>query len=425
MKGKGKPKVIIAGAGPVGLASALTLHRRNIPVEIVERDDRPGTHSYALALHPGTVKMLFEWGLGAYFKKGNCVKISHFVFCDRSGPQVTFDLGEIPGYEDGLLVVGQNHLEEALASPLEKACIPIHWNHRLGGVKMDASGVEVALEQLVEGMSGYAMAHLEWHVDREITHGAEYLIGADGHFSMVRRKLGIEFPKVAPTQSFAVFEFKTDFPHGNKTHIVFTEERVNVLWPLPGGYCRWGFQISDSEADAYSRDKDRLFVQVGSQGFKTLEEESLSHFISERAPWFKGSIGPFRWRMIVRFEKRLAERFGKDRTWLAGDAGHMAAPIGMQSMNVGILEGHRLGDIIADILEGKADPEALEAYGEDRIREWRSLLGLDLHLEKSGETPEIMAENIHRLLDCLPGSLKSLPAFAEMGGLRLREQALS
>ena len=88
---------------------------------------------------------------------------------------------------------------------------------------------------------------------------------------MVRRKLGIEFPKVAPTQSFAVFEFKTDFDHGNRARIVFGDEGSSVLWPLPGGYCRWGFEIGESSAEQYSRDKDRLFMQIGSQGYHVLE----------------------------------------------------------------------------------------------------------------------------------------------------------
>ncbi|MFO7723916.1 MAG: FAD-dependent monooxygenase, partial [Oceanipulchritudo sp.] len=68
MKGKIDAKVIVAGAGPVGLVTALTLNKRGIPVEIIERDDRPGTHSYALALHPATVKLLRELGMEAEFR---------------------------------------------------------------------------------------------------------------------------------------------------------------------------------------------------------------------------------------------------------------------------------------------------------------------------------------------------------------------
>lgn len=411
VKGKIDAKVIVAGAGPVGLVTALTLNKRGIPVEIIERDDRPGTHSYALALHPATVKLLRELGMEAEFREGG-LSLQRIAFMDEAEERFELKLDEIQENGDGLLVVGQNHLEETLIAPLLEAGVPIHWNHRLASLKQDPSGVDLELERLSEGMSGYAMARLEWQVDRELSRRAEYLVGADGHLSMVRRKLGIEFPKVASTQSFAVFEFKTDYKHENKARIVFGKNGTNILWPLPGGYCRWGFEIDESEAEQYSRDKDRLFVQVGSHGYHALETGMLEQMIAERAPWFDGSVGHFRWRMIVRFEKRLAESFGNDRVWLAGDAGHLAAPIGMQSMNIGIREGKQLATILADVIEGKAGKEKLDAYRLDREREWRTLLGMEGKLVPGESTDPFLAKHADKLLDCLPASLESLPTFA-------------
>ncbi|MGC9450231.1 MAG: FAD-dependent oxidoreductase [Oceanipulchritudo sp.] len=419
MRGSKESGVMVVGAGPVGLATALTLNKRGIPIEIVERDDRAGTHSYALALHPSTHRILKDWGLTDKLEQ-EAVRVLELVFCDHREPRFTLDLGSLKGMEEGLLVVGQDHLESALIEPLEKAHVPVSWSHRLAGLRQDGEGVHAELEELVEGMSGYAMARLEWQVDRELSSKARYLVGADGHFSMVRRKLGIEFPKVAPTQSFAVFEFKTDFSHENRARIVFGEEGASVLWPLPGGYCRWGFEIGESAAERYSRDKDRLFMQVGSQGYRVLESEMLQEMIRQRAPWFDGSIGNFRWRMIVRFEKRLAESFGSGRVWLAGDAGHLTGPVGMQSMNIGIGEGRQLGGLLADIMEGKGDPSSLEAYGKEREKEWRSLIGLDARLAARDGTEPFLKENTGRLLNCLPASLETLPALAGALGMDLR-----
>jgi len=236
---------------------------------------------------------------------------------------------------------------------------------------------------------------------------------------MVRRKLGIEFPKIAPTQSFAVFEFKTNYPHNNEARVVFGDEGASVLWPLPGGYCRWGFEIAEAAAEQYSRNKDRLFMQVGSQGYHVLEAEMLEEMIRQRAPWFNGSIGQFRWRMIVRFEKRLAESFGNGRVWLAGDAGHLTGPIGMQSMNIGIHEGALLGGILADVIEGKAGPEALVAYGQARETEWRALTGSSVSLADRPDTDSFMAANASRLLSCVPASLETLPHYAEALGMEI------
>ena len=418
MEGNEKRNVVVVGAGPVGLAAAITLKKRNINVELVERDDRPGTHSYALALHPKTLSLLREWGVSEDLEKSS-VPVSHLAFCDQEGTRFELDLKKVTGHDSGLLVVGQDHLEEALVRPLEKEGVDIGWSQRLSSLTQADDGVDLELEHLSEGMSGYAMARLEWQVDKEMHRHADYVIGADGHFSMVRRKLGIEFPNVGPTQSFAVFEFKTDFDHGNRAHIVLGKEGTSILWPLPGGFCRWGFEIDESKAEKFTREKDRLFVQVGAHGYHVLETDMLKALIEERAPWFKGSIGQFRWRMIVRFEKRLADSFGNGRIWLAGDAAHMAAPIGMQSMNLGMQEGQFLGNTIADILDGKKDPKELVAYGTAREKEWRSLMGIETRIKPGELTNPLLAQHADSLLECIPASLETLDSFAELLGVEL------
>ncbi len=414
MRGNVPPSVVVVGAGPVGLAAALTLSQRGVPVDVVERDDRSGTHSYALALHPATQALMRQWGADP--ARLRALQVRTLQFCDHSGPRFDLDLTAIPGQSEGLLVVGQDQLETALLEPLMQAGVPVHWSHRLAGLRHAADGVELDLERLSEVMSGYAMARLEWQVDKELSRKTGYVIGADGHLSMVRRKLGIEFPKVAPTQSFAVFEFRTDFDAGPCARIVFGPEGTSILWPLPGGYCRWGFEISETAAEQYSRDKDRLFMQVGAHGYRVLEKEMLAQMLEQRAPWFDGMIGEFRWRMIVRFEKRLAERFGNGRVWLAGDAAHLAAPIGMQSMNIGIREAGELANLIADALGG-AEVDLAVRYGQARKAEWRALMGLDAPLIPGPRAHPLLAQYADRLLGCIPAARDSLPHFAAALGM--------
>jgi len=403
--------VFVVGAGPVGLATAVALNAEKIPVEIIDRDDRPGTHSYALALHASTVRQLKAWGAQEPLSS-NCIKVKEMVFCDENEPRFVLDLEEIGEGGECLYVVGQDHLEEALHAPLDRASVPVHWSHRLSRLSQSPHGVDLEVERLTEGLSGYGMARLEWQIDAELKRSASYVVGTDGHLSMVRRKVDIPFPKVGDTQSFAVFEFKTDYKHRNRVHVVLGDGITSVLWPLPGGYCRWGFMVDEADAAEFSRDKDRLFVQIGTHGFSALEGDVLERMLRQRAPWFNGSIEQFRWRMIVRFEKRLVERFGKDRIWLAGDSAHLAAPIGMQSMNVGIREGTELAKTLSRRLHGEAEEDALEAYGAARMEEWNTLLGLRHRLHSTASTNPFMKLHANRILECLPVSGATLPAFA-------------
>ena len=65
MKGKHETEVLIVGAGPVGLFTALLLAEHGVRVQIVDEQWRTGAHSYALALHPHSLKLLEQVGLAA------------------------------------------------------------------------------------------------------------------------------------------------------------------------------------------------------------------------------------------------------------------------------------------------------------------------------------------------------------------------
>ena len=160
-------------------------------------------------------------------------------------------------------------------------------------------------------------------------------------------------------------------------------------------------------------------MQVGNQGYHVLEKSMLEEMLSQRAPWFNGSIGPFRWRMIVRFERRLAEAFGSGRTWLVGDAAHLAGPVGMQSMNVGIHEGELLAQGVADVIGGKSDTSILRDYGQQRQRAWRQLMGLDLAFSPTAKTDPLLSRFADRLPSCLPANSHTLADYAHALGFEL------
>jgi 2-polyprenyl-6-methoxyphenol hydroxylase-like FAD-dependent oxidoreductase len=264
---------------------------------------------------------------------------------------------------------------------------------------------------------GYVVAHSEWLVSKTEKLDVPFVIGADGYESEARRSMGIGFEETGTPEYFAVFEFKTDADLGNEMKLVFAEDHSNVLWPLPGGFCRWSFQLPNYESRDARRDKDRLLLNSGLTGHSMVDDAHLAQFIQERAPWFAGSIEQIAWRMVVRFERRLATQFGRDRVWLTGDAAHLTGPVGVQSMNVGLAEAWELAHMMTRVIKEGASLDSVESYGQTWLAEWRRLSGLTGGLKPKDGCDPWIAGHAAAILSCLPAHGKALDKMAAKIGL--------
>lgn len=418
MFGKKKADVLVIGAGPVGLFSALALAKQGVRVVIADKEWRTGAHSYALALHPAAVALLEE------------LEVAQEVL-DRSCPVRTVGLYDgvqrraelTVCCEDGstspVVVMRQDVLERTLEEALQRAGVKVLWNHSVSRLVPGQQHVVATLDKLVKDSVGYGVARTEWMVAKTFDMEVPFVLGADGHHSFARRALDIEFTEAGPVQHFAVFECQVSEEAGHEMKLNLGEATTDVLWPLPGNRCRWSFQLRDFAVPQSTRTKSRLPVEIGGSRFPVLDEERLQRFLGERAPWFGQDIENIDWRIVVRFEQRLAARFGRDRIWLAGDAGHLTGPAGMQSMNVGLREGKELTEIMAAALDGSDPRERFEQYDRHRQVEWRQLLGLAGPLAADSQTDPWIQQLSSRLLPCLPGSGADLAALTAQIGLTL------
>jgi NADPH-dependent dioxygenase len=411
--------VLVAGAGPVGLSAALFLHELGQKVMTVDAKPRGVTHSYALALHPTTLELLNTLGVAGDIL-ARALPVRTLVIY-AGGKRIA----AVPAAPAGakfpfLAVVGQEVLEAVLGRALAQRGAPVAWNHRLARFRPGADHVAVDLDELEERVIGYAAARFDWMVKREKAVEARYLIGADGHDSLVRRQAGFDFAEVKPPEHFAVFEFQRVGTSGDEIALVLHPDGMGVLWPLPGGRGRWSFSIDPAKTPDAEREKDHESVQIVGPGvFPSLEEGMLQRLLAARAPWCTEHYQHVYWKMLVRFERRLVSRFGENRVWLAGDAGHLTGPAGIQSMNVGIREARDLAHAIAEMEKGGAASTALRDYDLARLLEWRGLLGL----EGSVEPLPGMAPELEPWKDALPAALPAsgaqLVALAEQLGLRI------
>lgn len=390
--------VCVIGAGPVGLVAAHALADSRI--EFAQFDAAAGqhAHSYALALLPETLELLDSLGVAEPVLR-RARKVPKIAFYQGEERKGELDYSKLSTTYPYLAVMPQGELEGILLETLKAKGHHPHWHHRVRYINEEADHLSVEVDRLIEGMSGYAYAHIDQQIEKILQYRANYVIGADGHRSAARRVSGIPFNESAPAQTYAVFEFKTDTDLPDEMRLIVDEQGTHIFWPMPDGYCRWSFEVDPQAAPVEIVDQEHCLAYTGKHAFPLLNDAHLAGFISQHAKWFGGVEDGLRWRTLVHFEQRMAESFGRDRIWLAGDAAHLTAPGGMLSMNVGMHEAYDLVQRLA-LSSDESRQAALARYSDERAGEWSELLRLDsLLLSDSADSwiaanKEVLAMNL-------------------------------
>jgi 2-polyprenyl-6-methoxyphenol hydroxylase-like FAD-dependent oxidoreductase len=414
-----RTEVLVVGAGPVGLLTAILLAEAGIEVRIIDREERTAARSYACALHPRTLRVLERLGLAALvIEQGR--RVEKFVFYDGPARQAEVKLSGLGGPFPFMVILPQNVFEGVLEQRLRKAGVAVNWNHRFNSLQSEADSVVTTVEELGATGTGYIVPHWEAVVKRSYPLRSQFLVGADGHGSLVRRRLGIEHTRVSDPQFFVAYEFEPEEKvEEDEVRVVLDQSTTNVLWPLLGNRYRWTFQLLKSEMSNEFPEKERRGVRFAEKAVDERIREYVEKVAKQRAPWFAAKVKEITWCTEVVFEQRIATHFGGDRSWLVGDAAHQTGPVGVQSMNVGMAEAAALAGAMRRVLREKAPPDVLDNCNREWQAEWRRLLGLTGGLKPRHETTPWVRERSARLLSCLPASYEDLGPLAGQLGLDL------
>jgi 3-(3-hydroxy-phenyl)propionate hydroxylase len=260
--------------------------------------------------------------------------------------------------------------------------------------------------------------HWESIVQKRFAIEAPYVIGADGPDSTARSCMNIEFQFQDKPASFLVYEFETEHPVENEARIVMGPNSTDALWPLSATRCRWTFEMLPVAEAAEFPQKERdafVFTECDT-------DENILTYARQatriRAPWFRSGVKEVIWRAPVDFVRHMVTSFGHAGCWLAGDAAHQTMPFTSQSMNAGLHEAKVLTDAIRKILHQDASTSLLDAYGRQTHDAWTQLLDPKSLKAGSGVDPWI-AQNIKRLLPCLPATGEDLERVAQQLHLQL------
>ena len=252
MFNKKKADIVVLGAGPVGLTAAHALADRSMDFVLLDREQRPNMHSYALALHPETLELLDSLNV-IQPVLDQALQIQRVAIYQEQQQKAVVDYSSLPSKYPFLAVIGQNELEAVLLKTLaHKGKKPL-WRHRARFIEYNDSGeIQLTVDRMTEAMTGYAMAHIDMEIDKILEYTTHYLIGADGHNSCARRAADIGFKELAPGTDYAVFEFETDATRPLEMRLIVDNERTHIYWPLPDNRCRFSFQMKPGTASSFT-----------------------------------------------------------------------------------------------------------------------------------------------------------------------------
>ncbi len=339
-------RVLIAGAGPTGLTLAIELARRDVAVRIIDKAETYFAGSRGDGMQPRTLEVFEDIGvLDAVLAAGMApVPMRVYVGGRQVDERMMFDLVEpTPSkpYPSGWFL-GQSQTEGILRDRLAEFGVRVELATALTGFEQDADGVTATLS------TGETVR-------------AEYLIGADGGKSLVRKTLGIPF------------EGSTD----ESIRMLLGDVRADGL---DRGFGHWfGAADDPMRGMMFSPLPGTPHFQFGSPlGDGDLEAETALPAVQARLDALTGggiTLSDLAWSTVWRPNVRLAARFRDGRVFLAGDAAHVHPPTGGQGLNTGVQDGYNLGWKLAD-----GSPELLDSYEIERRTVAARVLGVSTEL---------------------------------------------
>lgn len=302
--------VVVAGAGPVGLAVATGLRHHGLEPIVLEAKPTPDPHSRAPGVLPRTLEVLRAWGLDeAFLAEGTFLRAPTVWSAGTEEPVVRVPLEELEDVTayPGILVLPQDRTEALLAAHLDEHGVDVRRGHRLVGFDAGKDGVRV---------------HVEPRSGAPYTLEAGWLVGCDGAHSRVREVLGwpLQGRTYAPRLLLADLRLDgdPDFPWPRFAPGPGVLAALRLRGPL------WRvIAVLDAHEDP--------------------DAACVPEAIDERARRLFGDTpATTQWVSTFRIHCRTSPHFRAGRVLLAGDAAHINSPAGGQGMNAGIQDAHNL-----------------------------------------------------------------------------------
>ena len=336
-------KIVIVGAGPVGLAAAIDLAQYGVEAIVLDDNDRVSWGSRAICFAKRPLEILDRLGCGQpMVDKGVAWNLGKVYFDERQ--VFEFNLQPENGHKRPAFINLQQYyfelylVERARALEAEGAPIELRGKNKVTALRDEGETVLVTIET-PEG--SYQIR-------------ADFVIACDGANSPVRRMLGLDFLGRVFEDNFLIADIVMDpavpFPVERRFWFdpPFNRGQSALLHKQPDNVWRVDLQLGwNIDREAETRPENvipRLKAMLGEDVKFELE-----------------------WVSIYTFQCRRMEKFRHGHILFAGDSAHQVSPFGARGANSGLQDTDNLIWKLKLVLDGKAPESLLDSYDVERV----------------------------------------------------------
>jgi len=380
--------IIIAGAGPTGLAIGNLLGLSGIDTLILERNAGLSDCPKAISIDDEGLRVCQAMGLVNAVIENMLLDIeAHYISGKRYLAKVA-STSKRNGYPF-ISTFHQPEFEATLLHGLKRfPCVNVQFQHTVETFEQYDTGVLVSVRTAEGALKTFECA---------------YLLACDGGKSTIRRQLGVPMQGSTFSQKWLVIDTINDDNPSAVATFFCNPKRPAVTVPAPHAARRWEFMLlpGESEEDLLRDEKIKALIQqVGG---------SRNPQISRRC--------------IYTFHAALAQTLSKGRVFLLGDAAHLMPPFGGQGMNCGLHDAHNLSWKLQMVLQSLAGPSLLDTYSQECHEYAARMIWLSRFLGKiimpTSKPVALLRDGVFRTLNTVPtireylaeGRLKPQPRY--------------
>jgi 3-(3-hydroxy-phenyl)propionate hydroxylase len=334
--------VIVVGAGPVGLATAIDLAQQDVPVVLVDDDCTLSTGSRAICFSKRSLDIFDRLGCGQRMvDKGISWNVGKVFLKDEL--VYTFNLQPEAGHNRPAFINLQQYYVEGFL--LERAQqmpnLEIRWKSKVVGVQQNGT----------PGTCDSSVTLTVETPDGEYPLRGRYVVAADGSRSPMRRLMGLDSKGVTFKDRFLIADVKmeADFPTERWFWFdpPFHPNQSVLLHRQPDNVWRIDFQLGWDADPVLEKTPERVIPRV-------------------RALLGADAKFELEWVSVYTFSCLRMERFRHGNVLFAGDSAHGVSPFGARGANSGVQDAENLAWKLTMVLEGKASDALLDTYASER-----------------------------------------------------------